>query len=215
MLKIRRSHDRLIFNIGIPIPGKDRLYIETAPRSSATMVLLMQDKWVLVFHREIFQLCAPFDTLRPRQNGRHFADDNFKCISANENVWMPILISLKFVPKGPINNIPALAQIMPWRRPGDKPLSEPMMVSLTRHICVTRPQWVKCWYVAGNANAVLFVSKINSVDDGWNDNAPQQWPPPASCVSNSSVLLGWRTGFTIDTNLSPTAAAHPVTTKTN
>ena len=32
---------------------------------------------------------------------------------------------MKFVPKGPINNIPALVQIMAWRRPGDKPLSEP------------------------------------------------------------------------------------------
>ena len=48
--------------------------------------------------------------------------------------------SLKFVPKGPINDIPALVQIMAWRRPGDKPLSEPMLVSLPTHICVTRPQ---------------------------------------------------------------------------
>ena len=32
MLKIRRSHDRLIFNMGIPIPGKDGLYIEAGPR---------------------------------------------------------------------------------------------------------------------------------------------------------------------------------------
>ena len=31
---------------------------------------------------------------------------------------------------------------MAWRRPGDKPLSEPMMVSLLTHICVARPQWV-------------------------------------------------------------------------
>ena len=56
----------------------------------------------------------------------------------NENVWIPVTISLKFVPKGPINNIPALVQIMAWRRSGDKPLSEPMMVSLPTHICVTR-----------------------------------------------------------------------------
>ena len=38
--------------------------------------------------------------------------------------------------------IPSLVQIMAWRRPGDKPLSEPMMVSLLTHICVTGPQWV-------------------------------------------------------------------------
>ena len=48
------------------------------------------------------------NTSRPRQNGRHFADDIFKCIFLNENVWIPIKMSLKFVPKGPISNIPAL-----------------------------------------------------------------------------------------------------------
>ena len=48
------------------------------------------------------------NTLRPRQNGRHFADDIFKCIFLNENVWIPVKISLRFVPKCPINNIPAL-----------------------------------------------------------------------------------------------------------
>ena len=50
-------------------------------------------------------------------------------------------MSLKFVPKGPINNIPALVQIVAWRRSGDKPLSEPMMVK--SRIYVTWPQWVK------------------------------------------------------------------------
>ena len=83
------------------------------------------------------------NTLQPRQNGRHFADDIFKRIFVSDNVWIPIKISLKFVPKGPINNIPALVHIMTWRRPGDKPLYEPMMISLPTHICVTRPQCVK------------------------------------------------------------------------
>ena len=81
------------------------------------------------------------NTLRPRQNRRHFADEIFKWIFLNENVWISIKISLKFVPRGPISNITALVQIMAWRRPGDKPLSEPMMVRLLTHICVTRPQW--------------------------------------------------------------------------
>ena len=91
------------------------------------------------------------NTLRPIQNGRRFADDTFKRIFLNENVRITIKISLKFVPKGPINNNPALVQIMAWRRPGDKPLSEPMMVRLPTHICVTRPQWVKT--LPGNINA--------------------------------------------------------------
>ena len=84
------------------------------------------------------------NTLRPRQNGRHFPDDIFKCIFLNENTSISIKISLRFVHKGPINNIPAMVRMMAWRRIGDKPLSEPMMVSLPTHICVTRPQWVNC-----------------------------------------------------------------------
>ena len=90
-----------------------------------------------------FYVKTDMNTLRPRQNGRHFTDDIFKCFLLNENVWIMIKISLKFVPKGPINNIPVLVQIMAWRRPGDKPLSEPITVSLPTYICVARPQWVK------------------------------------------------------------------------
>ena len=87
-------------------------------------------------------ISADINSLRPRRNGHFNADDIFKCIFLKENVWNPTKISLKFVPKGPINNIPALVQIMAWRHPGDRPLSEPMMVSLLTHICITRPQWV-------------------------------------------------------------------------
>ena len=82
------------------------------------------------------------NTLRPRQDGRHFPDDIFKRIFLNENIRISIQISLKFVSNGIINNIPALVHIMAWRRTGDKPLFEPMIVSLPTHICVTRPQWV-------------------------------------------------------------------------
>ena len=87
----------------------------------------------LVDCRDISQMLMAFNILRPRQNGRHFPDDIFKCIFLNENVWISIKIPLKFVPKGQINNIPALVQIMAWRRPGDKSLSEPMVVSLLSH----------------------------------------------------------------------------------
>ena len=80
---------------------------------------------------------------RQRQNGCYFPDDIFKCIFLKKTILILINISLKFVPAGPINNIPALVKIMAWHRLGDKPLSAPMMVlSLLTHICVTRPQWV-------------------------------------------------------------------------
>ena len=92
-------------------------------------------------------------------NGRHLADDIFKCIFLNENVWIPIKISLTFVPKGRINNIPAVVQIMAWHRPGDKPLSEPLMVSLRTHICVTRPQWVNKPSLVQITSRRLFIDK--------------------------------------------------------
>ena len=74
---------------------------------------------------------SSLNALRPRHIQTHFLE------------WFSIKISLKFVPKGPINNNPALVQIMAWCRPGDKPLFESMMVSSLTHICVTRPQGVK------------------------------------------------------------------------
>ena len=77
-----------------------------------------------------------------RRNGPHFPDDIFKWIFWNKNVWISITISLKYVPMGPIINITALVLIMAWHRPGNKLLSETIMVSLLMHICITRPQWV-------------------------------------------------------------------------
>ena len=63
----------------------------------------------------VLVLYHPFNTLRPRQNGRHFEDDTFKPIFSNENIRISIKISLKFVPEGPINNISALVQKMACR----------------------------------------------------------------------------------------------------
>ena len=83
------------------------------------------------------------DTLKPRQNGHHFADDSFNWIFFNENALISIKIPLKCFPDGPINHIPALVHTLAWRRSSYKPLSEPMMVRLPTHICVTRSQWVK------------------------------------------------------------------------
>ena len=103
------------------------------------------------FANGIFNCMSPgrrksINTLRPRQDGRYFADDILKCIFFNDNVWISLKIPLKFVSRGPINNIPASVQIMAWRRPGDKPLSEPKLVFVPTHICVTRPQ-TQCWLI--------------------------------------------------------------------
>ena len=89
---------------------------------------------VIIFrpHIEVEKKWPPFSRWHFQM---HFLE--WRCINSL------IKISMKFLPKGPINNIPALVQIMAWRRPGDRPLSEPMMVSFFTHICDSRPQWVK------------------------------------------------------------------------
>ena len=94
---------------------------------------------VSVHYQTTMRTAALLNTSRLRQNGSHFPDDIFKCIFMNEDVRILIKISLKFVPKDPINNNPALVQIMAWHRSGDKPLSEPMMVSLQINIRITQP----------------------------------------------------------------------------
>ena len=88
-----------------------------------------------------FMFLRRVNTFTPRQNDRHFADDVFKLIFVSGNVWISIKIWLKFAPKGPIYNISVLVQIMAWRGSEDRPLSEPMIISLPTHIGVTRPQW--------------------------------------------------------------------------
>ena len=80
------------------------------------------------------------NTWRSRRNDRHLADDHL--FSWMKIYWCEFKFHWSFFPKGPINNIPALDQIMAWRQPGDKPLSDPRMFSLMTHIWVTRPQWV-------------------------------------------------------------------------
>ena len=58
-------------------------------------------------------------------------DDIFKCMFLNENDRITIQITLKFIPRGPIDNKPALVQVMAWRRTGNKPLNKPMLTQFT------------------------------------------------------------------------------------
>ena len=71
------------------------------------------------------------------------ADEIFKCISLKDNQDNYILIPQKIVHNGSVSNKTALLGIVTWRRISNNLLiSEPMMLSLLTHICVTRPRWV-------------------------------------------------------------------------
>ena len=150
-----------MWRIWLTISLSDFIYTQKNMISNINILILKgqyQDCWCADINHMTWWLSArlqvttvlqkAINTLRPRQNGRHFTDDTFKRIFLNENIRILIKLSLKSVPKGPINNIPAMVQIMAWHRPGDKPLSEPMVISLPTHICVARPQW-------GDLNQIL------------------------------------------------------------
>ena len=62
-------------------------------------LLTMEPVPALFWRANARPIRCPFNTLRPRQDGRYFPDDIFECISLRENIWIPIVISLKFVPK--------------------------------------------------------------------------------------------------------------------
>ena len=106
-------------------------------------------------------------TLRPRQDGRNFPDDIFKCIFLNENISIAIKTSLKFVAKGPITNIPALVQIRAWRRPGiyaSLGLNELMLWGLNENCSHFEDDILKCF--SSNQNfyilsqvSLMFVSR--------------------------------------------------------
>ena len=140
----------------VPLYNDTRLYIGYSCLVGPLLICILNSETVCSCCDFIINIA--FNTLRPGQNGRRFTDDTFKRIFLNENVRISIKISLKLVPKGPINIIPSLVQIMAWRRSGDKPLSEPKVESLLTHICVTRPQWVKniSWHILLLIESFLF-----------------------------------------------------------
>ena len=84
----------------------------------------------------------PVNTLRPRQNERHSQTTFSYPFSWMKMHKFRLRFHWSLFPRVQNTNIPALVEMMAWRHPGDKPWSEPMMVSLLTHICVTRPQWV-------------------------------------------------------------------------
>ena len=125
--------------------------------------------------------------LRLRQNGHYFADDIFKRIFFNENIWISFKICLKFVSMGQINNIPALVQIMAWCRPGDKPLSETMMISLPYMVCIyvslglnEVTHWGRVTHICVNTNTNI--GSDNGLSPGWRQ---------AIIWTNAGILLIW------------------------
>ena len=67
------------------------------------------------------------NALKPEQNGRHFCRNNFQMRYLRERYFLLIHISLKFVPRCPIDNMSALVQVMACHMLSAKPLPEAVM----------------------------------------------------------------------------------------
>ena len=146
------------------------LHIRLLINSYWYLILLIQNIYICIYIYiavSLRRFYAYVNTLRPRQIGRRFAaDDAFKCIFLNENSWILIKCSLKFVPRGTIIYIPALAQVMAWRLSCDKPLSEPMMVTDAYMRHAASMSWSrKCYYYFRpmDTNRIYVVSFIRLV----------------------------------------------------
>ena len=87
-----------------------------------------------------------------------------------------------FSPKVRIKDIPALVQIMAWRQPGDKPLSEPIMVILLTHICIPRPQWLNTIHAANKQQ----LYKLHATDIV---NSLADWDPATNKQRTAFYLL--------------------------
>ena len=104
--------------------------------------------WINGIRCKYISMFVFFNTLRPRQNGRHFSDDIFKRTFLNENDRILIQISLKFVPRSPIDNNPALVRIMAWH------LNQ-WWLSLMTHKCVIQPQCVNKFSIKGEVHVLV------------------------------------------------------------
>ena len=72
-----------------------------------------------------------FGTMRPGQDGWHFAGNIFKCLFLNENFC---LLIFNLLPLGSIDNMSYVVQVLAWRWTGSKPLSELMMTKFSCNI---------------------------------------------------------------------------------
>ena len=125
-----------------------------------------------------------FNTLKPEQNGRHFAGDIFKCIFFNEDVWISIKISRKFVAKGPINEKLTLIQVMAQCSAGDEPFPGPMLTKV--YDTIWRHKATMCLVTHWGRVTHICVSDLTIIG---SDNGLSPGQRQAIIWTNAGILL--------------------------
>ena len=82
---------------------------------------------------------------------------------------MQLVLSQQVCPRGSINNILTLVQMLAWRWSRDKTLSEPMMVNLLMHIRIIRPQWVNISLKEKQKFPHKFVKFVSGLENIYRD----------------------------------------------
>ena len=86
---------------------------------------------IIVVQTSVARHSVVVNTLRPRQESRHFSDGKFKSIFLYYTCGLFDWISLKLVLETSVYNTSTLVWIAAWRWTGDKPLSESKIVQFT------------------------------------------------------------------------------------
>ena len=103
----------------------------------------------------------------PGQNDRHFGRREFQMHFVGWNDRILIRISLKFVPRSPIDNMPALVQIMAWCRTGDKHSKHcEVHTGIVCYWYVITTEWLPVYHVRNYTHYQLRQSILATVQ-GW------------------------------------------------
>ena len=98
-------HNDMVFGIAIPITRwPSQVYNGDSYPTRQCIFSEYKRPWYFLQD----SIAQQAQLISPGHNGRHFADDHFRCIFVNEISCILIKIPLMFIPKGPINNNPAL-----------------------------------------------------------------------------------------------------------
>ena len=104
----------------------------------------------------------------------------------NDKLCILIRISLKFVPKGPIDNKSAFIQVMAWRWTGAKPLSEPKLAQFTEaYVALGGDELTQCGLV------MLYGIRFSDSIDSDNAMVPDRCQAISWTKADLSIEPSW------------------------
>ena len=115
--------------------------------------------------------------------------DILRTTHSNGFTWNTVFISLNFFPKGPIENMSALVQVMAWRQTGHKPYLDWLWLSSFTYVCHLGPVFISDKTSYRTISWSIEVAKLGSwiIASFWNltDTSAALLP---MCLSNFKAI---------------------------